>query len=488
MNKYFFTICFLLSSAATFAQNPKEMVITVEYKNDAGEVQTLDVSSVGKNSFTFVGGKGVVKHYVYGAAYNEETSQEDNQNVYAFHLDVLPSRARVVVNTTAAFSGTGIILSKESTADVASEMDALVAMNKNSNRGAISASVLYDNKVVAYMVNDEVRKGQVNIASLDVTDLEYMTTYYYRPFVVLEKGKYMLGSEKSFTTIRTIEAALVNEPQLAGMNHFDAASGLCLNANALKQIMQSWSYSNEEVNAYQLDNIGKLFMSQIDETNIDELKSQSTEKIVCTDGTICIVDKVSANALAKAVANLEAPFTFDPSTAVNWGMDSKGAYLFTKYCSVDTIQNITDPNYVYGSYISASPSSSTSNPFLGINIPDGLLPGDYTITVTFAPNTIDMDNSLPNRMYIDIYEAIVEQDAKQGTYPTTGTHIPNPDGSGNYFLPNNGKNIDKVSFDVTIGDSFASPVLQFKSQVTSKLASTYDRTLRIAQIEVKPKK
>jgi len=490
MKKTLYIICSLLAFAGTaFAQNPKEMVVTVEYKNEAGEIKTLEISDISKNSFSFVGGKGKVQYIYNGEPFINETCEEDNKDVFAFQVYVNPFDALFVMNTNGEFDYAGMIISKESIPADLPEFEARATWSGYWN-------------YFSYSIDDKLANVEsVGITTSDVYEkhdgtcvypfrflgLEYMTKYYCRPYVRLQNGEMMYGAEKSFTTTRTIEAALENDPQLAGNYFFDKETGLCFTGDMLKQIVEGWGYSMDNINQYQLKNIGKLFLSTLTKVQIANIASSSKESIECVDGKIIMINAVSSQLVADAKTQLEQPILFDPSLYVNYDLSSKGEELYTKYCTVDVQEGVTGKGLAFDKYLYATPKSSSSNPFVGIDFPRGLLPGDYTITITFAPDVLS-ETPLPNRVYIGIYERITEEGTSQGAYQTTGTRIPNPDGSGNYFMPNNATTSDSVSFDFTVSDSFASDMIQVQSQVTSKLASTYDRSIRIASIEVTPKK
>jgi len=209
--------------------------------------------------------------------------------------------------------------------------------------------------------------------------------------------------------------------------------------------------------------------------------------------------------------------------SIDQTLDAKGNAQFTKNVSTnfrstsgtlssyvaDTLGNIIAraQNMPYN-YVDIVPSSGSVNPSVAFQIP-GTLSGEYDIYLVTVPIWMggthdDLDNLLdtrPYRFYTYIYER-ENSGTNIGQYPSSGVRLPNPDGSGNYFItnplpenedgclmPTDTTYIGKYKFNhAYYGRNDEGVLIQLQSQITSKLTKEYSREMLIGSIILKPSK
>ena len=215
------TCCLLLSTLTAMGQNPNLTTVTVEFTTPDGKPATVEVEGIDKNSFTFIGGKG--------KPFRETTSGEattvENQDLYAEITDLGFNKA-----TAKAYFRQGFYSVRESGFCVSKQPEPTLNDVYTENAASIDR---YDEAVM----------------QLSLTSLDYMTTYYVRPFVTFYTGYTMYGGEQSFTTPRTIEAALLNESDLQGWRYYDAKSGVVLTKEAMQAFAGSTADPDEGLKA-----------------------------------------------------------------------------------------------------------------------------------------------------------------------------------------------------------------------------------------------
>lgn len=487
MKRHILSILLFAMSAGLWAQNPVEAVIRVEYTTEEGNDTVRDFSSIGSGTFAFVGGRGIGQHILNGELVDDNGVMEENQDLYAWTKKTEAFSVEIVINTMIKNSNIGIAISKKS---INGHLDCeLVSSGTASGSKMNTQQAGINNEKVqsAFLFNCDNGKDAPYSYHIKLDNLGYDTKYYFQPFMILD-GKYMWGEEKSFVTPRTIEGALLHDSAIGLNTSYDAESGVCLSESAIAELLDKCGLTND-IRRVQMSNAGKMLFAVITPDMKETLKGKASNVIDCVDGRIYLVKSIPADILDHVCAKLAEPVMTSAEGLVNYDADDRGITIYTKNCvtPVETVSCPADSDVPFGKYVNGVPANTNSNVSLGINTPVGLLPGEYTFSVTFAPDYVDRENKRTHRFYTYIFEQITSG-ANAGNYPTTGVRIANPDGSGNYFLTDNADKCDTVSFDYTVSDSFAPIIIQFQSQVTSKLKDTYDRGLRVASIEVKPKK
>lgn len=485
MKRHILSILLFAMSVGLWAQNPVEAVIRVEYTTEEGNDTVRDFSSIGSGTFAFVGGRGIGQHILNGELVDDNGVMEENQDLYAWTKKTEAFSVEIVINTMIKNSNIGIAISKKS---INGHLD-----YEPMSSGTVSGTQMRTlqagiNGETSFLFDCENGRGATPYSyHIKFDNLGYNTKYYFQPFMILD-GKYMWGEEKSFVTPRTIEGALQYDPAIGIRSSYDTESGICLSESAVTELLGKCGVTGD-ANKAQISNAGKMLFATITPDMKETLKSKATNTIECIDGSIYLVNSIPADILDYVKEKFAEPIMVSAEGLVNYDVDERGNTLYTKNCvnPMETVQCPEDSDVPFGKYLNAAPSTSNTNVSLGINTPTGLLPGEYTFSVTFAPDYVDRENKRTHRFYIYIFEQ-QSLGLSAGMYPATGVRMANPDGSGNYFLTDNADKCDTVSFDYTVSDSFAPIIIQFQSQVTSKLKDTYDRGLRVASIEVKPKK
>jgi hypothetical protein len=212
------------------------------------------------------------------------------------------------------------------------------------------------------------------------------------------------------------------------------------------------------------------------------------------------------------------------SASINKDLDKNGKAQFTKnanenfrnYAStfystiIDTVENVVlDRKNIDYRYVDIVPSSGSVNPTVGFDIPN-TLSGTYDIYLVTCPIWLNSDyNNIPDSL-LDIrpyrfYTYIWERD-DDGEYPSSGLRLKNPvldeDGKEtNYFttidtlydaeghrIVNDTTFIGTHTFNYAYyGRNDEGVIIQFQSQITSKLTKDYSREMLISSIILKPR-
>lgn len=474
-------LCILFPFAKNTAQNPTETVISVEYETEFGNDTIVNFSTINRGSFHFIGGEGKVDHILDGQIYNNESSYEDNIDVYSWYKEDY-DKITIVVNLSQKFNKAGIIISEEPiTEDVINNSEPINLNNSNNHSYTnLSNNELYPYNF--YYTKEYIYGNEKPFSKVfNLSGLKYTTQYYYRPYVLLDDNKYMFGMEKTFTTPRTIEAACLYDSRLGNLSSYDKELKLCITNTAAIQILNSLGCSTD-INSYQAFNLGKMFFSSLSMESIEQLLMKQDDFISCTDGNYKLLSSIPNNIMEEFLTAVTSPIYFFPEDYINYDLDSIGNCAYTKNSNFSVINCEQIYELPYNKYLSVIPTTSSANVSVGIDLPTILIPGEYKVNITFAPNIEDLDDKRPNRMYIYWIEKNIEGN-DIGLFTGTGTRIANPDGSGSYFETKDGGQVDTISFNYSpIG--FTEGLIQLQSQVTSKLTKTYDRNLRIASIQL----
>jgi hypothetical protein len=141
----------------------------------------------------------------------------------------------------------------------------------------------------------------------------------------------------------------------------------------------------------------------------------------------------------------------------------------------------------YNTYLTYHPSTATTNPTISFNIPKYLKSGKYSIyAVIVHPDPVN--DPRPNRFYTYIFESETDPDSKNyGEFPTRSNRLTPPEGSGegNYYITDISKMVDTLYIGDYTFQGSEKCMIQFATQVTSRLTKDYNRTMSISQICIK---
>ena len=228
-------------SSVSFSQVSSMTTFTVEYKTAAGNDTISEYSTLNKNSFRFIGGKGEV--------YNSQTGQtqmEENSDLYIWIENVGTYNATIKASfgenllRNISFSDFGYCISKKPHPEVSDNVIKRGTIGSFSEYcnwfwfygENISLGELEEN--TDYTISGKYPNSEGILTYPELQNLEYITTYYVRPYVEIGYNKViMYGGEKSFTTQKTIEGVLQNEKGIAGWHYYDAKTGVTLDKDAL---------------------------------------------------------------------------------------------------------------------------------------------------------------------------------------------------------------------------------------------------------------
>ena len=491
MNKYILSAIGILATAAAWAQNPIQTTFSVTLKTEQGNDTTIEINSVESNTFSFIGGKAQVQHPLTG-----ETLEVENQELFGstaaldFNtatLQTFPSET--VLAQFDGWSNFGYCVSKRP-APTVSEHVLYSEDSRSDNSGYTYKDGNSSSGDRAYIVTFDMQNLLDDTSSCtllfnkysalffpQLTNLEYMTTYYVRPFVRLQ-GNIMYGDEQVVTTPRTIEGALLNEPDIASWQYYDAETGVVLTPEALQTLWGSSEQPDSALKAGIVDDLGRYLSSE----QLQQMKATAYQTIECTDGTLYFVKEVPAEMPADFMVYFNGGVSFPPTTLNEdvYPGTSQNSFLTRMIGSPIVVECESAWCVPYNSYISFPPASSSANPNLAFDIPKYMQLRTYDLYVTFV--IPDMENDL--RPY-NFRATIYEQNA-DGTY-NLGTRLINPKDESSYFIS------DSVRCDTVYLGQFTfhgnpGSIIQLASNVSSRYITTYSREMRIAQFTIVPVK
>lgn len=468
------------------AQNPVLTTFTVEYKNANGNDTTITVEGIGENSFRFLGGKGNVSAYDYTTG-TWITREETNKNLFVEIESVDDFNAMIRVqemfgmregDNEISYKQFGYCVSKTPGLKVT---DVLLA-NENGvvdNPAIFNMSNCDDQSCYTLHVPN---KGSF-IFDVQLKGLDYVTTYYIRPFIIFTNGEVMYGSEKSFTTIKTKSAALCSEPEI-GANHFAHTSGIVLTEEAFKMVLGNSEEIAEHVEAGIRRDLNRFMTEDI----VALLKAKSYKTITCVDGELYLVKELPVDFVSSFIEYLNEDVTFNVVGNLNMDTNDLGNPIYTKNVgNVDTVYCEEEAGVPYNTYLTYHPSTATTNPTISFNIPKYLKSGKYSIyAVIIHPDPVN--DPRPNRFYTYIFESETDPDSKNyGEFPTRSNRLTPPEGSGegNYYITDISKMVDTLYIGDYTFQGSEKCMIQFATQVTSRLTKDYNRTMSISQICIK---
>ena len=258
-----------------------------------------------------------------------------------------------------------------------------------------------------------------------------------------------------------------------------------------------------------------------EDKEINDILAKCGEPIECSNGQGYIVDEYPMTEFEQFFKKIKISAS---SASINKDLDKNGKAQFTKnanenfrnYAStfystiIDTVENVVlDRKNIDYRYVDIVPSSGSVNPTVGFDIPN-TLSGTYDIYLVTCPIWLNSDyNNIPDSP-LDIrpyrfYTYIWERD-DDGEYPSSGLRLKNPvldeDGKEtNYFttidtlydaeghrIVNDTTFIGTHTFNYAYyGRNDEGVIIQFQSQITSKLTKDYSREMLISSIILKPR-
>ena len=437
--------CLLMTSVTLMAQNPTETTIEVEFQTAEG-TETVQHSSINSNSFTFIGGAGEVTNPVTGA-----TMSETNQDLFMWVDDLDFDRATL----HAALSSN-------------------IPMDGTELMGfCLSATP-------SPTIEDDFVKGNIpskGTIQQTLTDLDYMTTYYVRPCIKFSSGITMYGGEKSFTTPRTIAAALLNEEDLQGWKFYDEQTGIVLTSEALKAIA---GYNEMPETALQKGVVQdmKLFLSG-QSKYATKLKATSYRSIECTDGTLYAVKEIPNDLAADFQTFFSGGIAFSPYNYV--------APQTTNIGNITTTPCDASWGVPNNSYTTFTQLTAGSNPNIAISIPKYLHPTTYALSVVLVNPDPELDpRGYKFRTYIWEKQANEAGDYEYSSQGKVQLTVPEGSGDGTYFLTDGTQRVTTLFLGNYTFSGAPESLIQFQISVLSKERNTYNRTMSIAKISLVP--
>lgn len=478
------TVCMSLS-----AQNPIRTTFSVEMLNDEGGTEIQNISSFDKISFNFIGGRGMVYN-----EFTQEYTEEENQDLYGVSyvtsynsalIKAMPSEA-----TRMHGSNFGYCISKSPHPQVSEDIVDVPRTGNISWCGTIDGADFYivDFDMMEY--NDEQKSYTLSCRNVpaskmpydsfyypDFKNLEYMTTYYIRPFIYL-RGEIMYGGEITFTTPRTIEGALANEPDLWEWYYFDEKTHVTLSTKALKSLVDG----DEEISRGMQEGVKYDLKDFLTDDMLSTLKAGSQKTIECTDGNLYVVDALPNDMAADFKEYFNLGVVFSPHGYVIPAVEKlpgSDAQVTNNVGEIETIQCDPEWGVPYSTYVRFNASSST-NPNFGIRIPKYLTPQTYTVYAVVVLPDMETDTRVYNfRGYI------WEQNAN-GWYPSIGTVL--RDSEGKNTFESEFVRCDTICLGEYTFNGNPEPVIQFATYVSTSARARYNRTMCISQIQIIPKK
>lgn len=499
MNKYILSAIGLLATAAAWAQNPIQTTFSVTLKTEQGNDTTIEINSVESNTFSFIGGKGMVTN-----PYTGETQQVENQDLFGSTagLDYDKATIQTFLSETvlAQFDGWsdfGYCISKQPAPTVSEQV---LYSEKSRYDYSGYAYQGYRPYIVTFDMQDLLDdtcsytllfNQYSDLFFPELLNLEYMTTYYVRPFVRLQ-GNIMYGDEQVVTTPRTVEAALLNEPDIAGWQYYDAETGVVLTPEALQTLWSSSEEPDSALKAGVVDDLGRYLSSE----QLQQMKATAYQTIECTDGTLYLVKDVPADMPADFMAYFNSGVSFPPSTLnlTAYQGTSANRLLTTNvattvwdeatgtYIEKEFLPTACDPAWgvPYNSYFSFTPDRATANPNHAFDIPKYMQAKAYDLYVTLV--IPDMENDL--RPYS--FRAFVYEQTPDGTY-NSGTRLMNPK-DGSYNFVSDSVRCDTVYLGTFTFNGNPGSIIQLVSYVSMSRSKIYNREMHIAQFTIVPAK
>lgn len=466
---------------ASSAQVMFDNVVTVEYKDAEGKMQTMEKrSSDGLVDFSFLGSK---KEVTNGEAGSDEhyAAMEENADAYVYESNYISDER--------SWRALGLY------AHVSVPGEAWGICVSTSQAPTISEHVPYGYEETEYRCEGltDFTIYCTNGGSdcrFYLNRLDYHSTYYVRPFVKFSNGEIMYGGEKAFTTPYTFVGVEANEPE--GKEWHGVYGDVFLTKSALAPLVDEEYADSWNVQQAMVEEVRKRMSVELEET----LRKSAYRKIDCAEGTMHFVNKLPDYFVEAFRAEMN-PYSMEPveivtdASSVNFDLDSWGDYEFTKSVVTPMATYVCDeslgvPN---NRFLYLQPINSNANPIVAFNIPQYLWGREYSIYAVFVHCDVrdklegesDADDMRPYRFYTNIFERNDRGEYKNSTWLT------NPADGTRFFVTNPENFVDTLY----IGDYAFSlnpgGMIQIQSRVTSRQLQDYSRDILISKIILVPK-
>ena len=390
------------------AQNPIAKVFKVEYRTADGVETAVEVATISAaNSFGFIGSKGKVDYY------NEATGQwesieEENSDVYLNVTKVDAYSAKLAASFSynieeVSFVGIntyGYCISKTPNPQAS---DSYI---KISSGGTVNLQQYFEENGDGCYTLSISNGSKISNSAVEVKGLDYVTTYYVRPFIKFHNGFIMYGGEKSFTTVKTMDAAFAAEEGLEESVRLE--DSIVVTKKALSSLLDNEAEISVDLRYGIVQDLNSSFMGNEDKAAI--LKN-AYKTIECVDGNLYLIDKFPAGIMAAFKDNFGKGTEF---SAVEMLEHISGAAMTeTVYCDASL-------GVPYNSYLRVQPTASSGNPTIELNIPKYLHAGkEYDIYAVFVHSDITGD-TLPNKFIIELQERQPSSESgEKGSYKRT---------------------------------------------------------------------
>lgn len=473
--KIFFTSMFAVICFMASAQNPIEKIFKVEYRTVEGKDSTIEVATVGTNTFTFIGNKGNVEFFNENTG-EWETQEEGNKDLYLNIRDVDGFSAKISIGVSDAMSRInvetfGCCISKEPTPVVTDKF--LFGSGNNPSFDLSEFFSNYGEGCYTMSINrSDIAKIDINLQGLD-----YITTYYIRPYVKLANGFIMYGGEKSFKSLKTKVAALANEDGIE--RYILLGDSIVFTDEALTQLIgNEFSYDMLYGTKQDLD----YYLKNISVKTKDILVEKANKTIECEDGNLYLIKDISDEILLQLKDFFNGGIEFSPMEMLN--LD---ASYTTAISTIDTVYCEESQGVPYNCYVTFNPRITTSNPYIGINIPKYMHNKEYSIYAVFVhPNVVN--DPRPYKFNTCIYERDESTDSGIGTY--TNMKYLNPDGNNSRYdyITDITNMLDTVLLGNYIFQGTPETIIQLRNNVKSRELNSYNKAMSIAKIYIVPVK
>ncbi len=313
-----------------------------------------------------------------------------------------------------------------------------------------------------------------------VLSLKYGSTYYWRPFYILD-GKTYLGEEKAVRCPKLKSYILMRDDIWQTrygdvvFNNEDKVN------NKLETYYGNWS-------EYFDTRIGKQLENYVKSLTEEQIAAAAVRTEVCDDGTLYFIDMPDSE-VEKMIAEIDkegnTPFYVQGNNATTVFLNTKA----TKIVTCDEKWGVRDNRYITSDTLIAI----SSKPDIYVKLDHVMLPGKtYNITVTIAPQTDETKEIKPLYMRLDI----LNKDYDDDTFTKTAS---NTSGMVRLNVPEATKVTDNIIAD---GEALSTFTVQYtpkqfvyynafavshtKTFTTSSNRNRYERNIRLVGVEVTP--
>lgn len=464
------------SSAQVMCDN----VVTVEYKDAEGKVQTLEKrSSDGPVAFSFLGSKKKVDN---GEAGSDEhyAAMEENADAYVHESNYVSDRRSwralgLYAHVSVPGEAWGICVSTSPAPTISEQVP-----DGNEETGYWCEGLT---DYTIYCTNDS------SDCRFYLNGLYYHSTYYVRPFVKFSNGEIMYGGEKAFTSPYTFDGVEANEPE--GKEWHGVYGDVFLAKSALAPLVDEEYADSWNVQQAMVEEVRKRMSVELVET----LRKSAYRKIDCVEGTMHFVNKLPSYFIEAFRAEMN-PYSMESveivtdASSVNFDLDSKGSYEFTKSVVTPMATYVCDESWGVPNnrFLYLQPINGNANPTVAFNIPQYLWGREYSIYAVFvrcdARDKLegkDEEDKRPYRFCTNIFEREADGEYKRST------RLKNPADGSNHFVTNAENFVDTLYIgDYAFSDKLGG-MIQIQSQVSSRQLVDYSRDILISKIILVPK-